>query len=409
MSPPRVLIIGCGVAGPAIALLLKRKGYSPIILEKVRQLGDVGGSLMLFPNGLKVLSLLGLSSLATETAPNLTCLRDISSNGTEIGDTKLPATWRAKYGQPACGVKRTALNLALKEACLDAGIPVLEGWKLKDIIETENSVTAIAEDGRMEEGAFLIGCDGIKSATRNLVLKGHGMQEEDTTFTNLTQAGGMSPTPSILKQTPGMMNWYGEGAHFIAYPISKTTTSWAITQRSNIEEVETWQQMSVSQLAVYKSNLLAESQTWCEPIQDLIKGSERLIKYGLFDRPQLEKEKWVSEAGRCVLIGDAAHPTSPHLGQGANQALEDCWHLARLLPDGEVEMERKTLKEMFLEFSGLRQPRTAALVRGARAQGERRVVSGTEECRRRDEALRRGWMDELAVEEKWESLLREPF
>jgi len=51
MSSPKVLVIGCGIAGPVIALLLKRKGYEPIVLEKVRQLGDVGGSLMTMPNG----------------------------------------------------------------------------------------------------------------------------------------------------------------------------------------------------------------------------------------------------------------------------------------------------------------------------------------------------------------------
>ena len=51
MTIPRVLIIGCGVAGPVIALLLKKKGYAPIVLEKVRELGDAGASLMMMPNG----------------------------------------------------------------------------------------------------------------------------------------------------------------------------------------------------------------------------------------------------------------------------------------------------------------------------------------------------------------------
>jgi salicylate hydroxylase len=51
MPPPRVVIIGCGIAGPVIALLLKKKGYDPIVLEKVRKLGDAGGSLMMMPNG----------------------------------------------------------------------------------------------------------------------------------------------------------------------------------------------------------------------------------------------------------------------------------------------------------------------------------------------------------------------
>jgi len=51
MGKPKVLIIGCGIAGPVIALLLKKKGYQPTVLEKVKQLGDIGGSLMMMPNG----------------------------------------------------------------------------------------------------------------------------------------------------------------------------------------------------------------------------------------------------------------------------------------------------------------------------------------------------------------------
>ncbi|KAE8454589.1 hypothetical protein EG329_000212 [Mollisiaceae sp. DMI_Dod_QoI] len=414
MLPPRVLIIGCGVAGPIIALLLKRKGYSPVVLERVRELGDAGASLMLFPNGLKVLSLLGLSAFATDSAPNIESLRDISSNGTDIGKTELPATWKKKYGQPACGVKRSALNLALKDACLAVGIPVFEGWKLQDITESEHSVTAIAEDGRSENGVFLIGCDGIRSATRGLILKAHGFNEEEATYTGLIQMAGMSPTPDSLKTKPSMMNWYGPGAHFIAVPMTPTKTSWAITKRSKIEEVETWQQMSPSQLAAFKEGLLAQFKEWCVPIPDLITGAERIIKYGLYDRPHLQPHQWISELGRCVLIGDAAHPTSPHLGQGANQALEDCYHLAQLLPSfGEHcldrELDAETLKNVFTEFATTRQPCTAALVKGARAHGERRVVDGQEACRARDEVLRKGWEDEAGVAAKWESLLKEPF
>lgn len=51
MAQPRVLIIGCGVAGPVMALLLKKKGYDPVVLEKVRKLGEAGGSLMMMSNG----------------------------------------------------------------------------------------------------------------------------------------------------------------------------------------------------------------------------------------------------------------------------------------------------------------------------------------------------------------------
>lgn len=126
----------------------------------------------------------------------------------------------------------------------------------------------------------------------------------------------------------------------------------------------------------------------------------------------LEGRFWVGKEGleRCVLIGDAAHPTSPHLGQGGNQAAEDAYHLARLLPDvrtGEG-VDEGDLRGAFEKFARGKEERTGVLVKGARAVGERRVA-GKEECEQRDEMLRKGWEDKLAVEEKWRGLLREPF
>jgi len=99
---------------------------------------------------LKVLSLIGLSDVATRSGPHLQELRDESSSGDVLGVSHLPATWKEKYGQPACGVKRTTLNLALKAKLLEEKIQLHEGWVLKDIVESEDQVVAISQDGRRE-------------------------------------------------------------------------------------------------------------------------------------------------------------------------------------------------------------------------------------------------------------------
>jgi salicylate hydroxylase len=101
--------------------------------------------------------------------------------------------------------------------------------------------------------------------------------------------------------------------------VSPTLSSWAITLRDLTEAQETWRLYSPAELVAHRDELCKTFETWSSPVPELIAQAERMTKYGLYDRPELEPTQWY--CGRCLLIGDAAHPTSPHLGQGANQAL----------------------------------------------------------------------------------------
>lgn len=123
----------------------------------------------------------------TKDTPHLTEIRDQRFDGEDLGVTYLPSKAIERYGQPVCGVERTVLNLALKDELSNAGIKVREGWKLKNIIETESGIEAISEDGQLERGSFLIGCDGIKSVSRSLILAKHGLPEETVSNTGLIQ------------------------------------------------------------------------------------------------------------------------------------------------------------------------------------------------------------------------------
>lgn len=131
------------------------------------------------------------------------------------------------------------------------------------------------------------------------------------------------------------------------------------------------------------------------------------MKYGLYDRPELES--WFK--GRIVLLGDAAHPTSPHLAQGANQAFEDIYHFVRLLGKHNPSVDHlstELLLRVFTDYQDLRLLRTSELVRGARRQGEIRVVEGVDACRARDEAIRTGLNDD-AARRAHDELLSGPF
>ena len=268
---------------------------------------------------LKVLGIVGLADQVLKGAVPCQEMRDITSTGEMLGKSTLPSTYVQRYGYPATGVWRTQLNSTLRDALLSCGIAIHQGWKLEDIRETETGVTAISTDGRRLEGSFLVGCDGLKAISRSVLLRRKGITQENVDFTGLTQRGGRTPTPASLCDSPGMDNFYGPGAHVITYPLPGGYSSWAITSPDSQAAEESWSGYSTSELPTQKTALLQEFASWCTPVRDLIQGAERLMKYGLYDRRELTSDQWYS--GRSVLIGDAAHPTSPHLGQGANQAM----------------------------------------------------------------------------------------
>lgn len=398
-STQRVLIIGCGIAGPILALLLKRKGYEPIIFEKVRELGDAGASLMINPNGNKVFGLLGLDEKLLDLSVPIEAYQDFTAAGEELGNSNLPSSFKQRYGQHAIGVRRTDLNLLLRDKVLAEGIDVREGWALERIDESVDGVTAQYTNSKIVQGAFLCGCDGIRAASRSLFLKNAAFEKSQPIYTGLSQIACFSRTPKALSGAR-MRNWYGDALHIIAYPVSSTHTSWAITQPQKEQTKETWKLYDKDEREVLKGEILKLLKGFDESVLEMVQNVERLTRYGLYDRDQIPAENWYSK--RCVLVGDAAHPTSPHLGQGANQALEDCYHLSRLLPMGGDAGE-DALVSAFKQYAELRQPRTAALVKGARAKGKMRV-SGGADLESRNTAVKVSWEDEKALQAGYDAL-----
>ena len=145
---------------------------------------------------LKVLNLVQLSEKMLKGKATVQEFRDMTWTGERLGSSDLPSRYVRRYGQPAAGVPRAELNLALKEELLRKGIPLHEGWRLQDIEETETGVVAISADGRRVTGSFLVGCDGLRGISRDLLLRRKGVVQGPATFTGLTQVCfQVSPSP----------------------------------------------------------------------------------------------------------------------------------------------------------------------------------------------------------------------
>lgn len=363
-----------------------------------------------------MLNLVGVANQIQQESWPLEAFVEATDGGEVLASSLIPASWKDAYGQPGNGVRRTVVNLKLRDSVIGHGVDVRYGYELQEIHESEECVRAVFKNGEVVEGDVLIGCDGIKSRTRAVLQQWHKAQEGLPPFTGLSQTAGISLTPEKLRDVSGLRNWYGSGVHVIAYPVSTTHTSWAITLPESEQSSESWKLYPPDEVDSVRARLRPSLAGFDGAIHEMLDSCERIVKFGLFDRPELQPEHWYSR--RCVLVGDAAHPTSPHLGQGANQSLEDCFHLSHAFPDLTGANERATsasvalpaLRKIFADFANKRAARTALLVKGARANGERRVVTGGfKEVQRRNEDIRQAWSDSETLTSKYDALFSEPF
>ncbi|KIJ39056.1 hypothetical protein M422DRAFT_32902 [Sphaerobolus stellatus SS14] len=396
-----ILIVGAGVAGPTLAIGLQRKGYKVVLFEKYDGPAPGGVSLFLAPNGLRVYESIGLlESMVSEgiIMPTETFVHS-DENGC-IVNSNAPSLALKNFGLPYAGVKRSVLLEYLIESVQKQDIDIRFHHSLADIEQSEDSVTAIFENGERFKGSILVGCDGLHSRTRIAIFG-----KETAEYTGLTQRGGLALVPGRIRF---QKNVYADKMHVIAYPVARDSLhgstsrtddnvsllSWACTSVEG-EARETWKAEAGDELRL---ELLSQSNLdfqWTDSVtmKDIISNTPAIVKYGLYDRRELQT--W--HKGRVVLIGDAAHPTAPHLGQGANQALEDVRLLMDLLskhiPPAEISsVSLDTFKLVADQMDAIRIPRTSTLVKGAREVGKMRVLpNGSPEARERARKLKEDW------------------
>eukprot|EP01133_Synstelium_polycarpum_P012619 gene12618-14811_t len=300
---------------------------------------------------------------------------------------------KRRYGYPQVGVKRSKLQSMLVDRVKEAGIEVHYGKKMVALEQDDNKVVVRFEDGTEETGSFAIGADGLHSLTRSILFG-----KEKPVYTGLTQTIGISPRRDVGEKNE-FSQTFGVDSFFITYPFSATHVAWAGTLREE-ERPEEWKGLSVEDVEQFKKESLFASWKRSAP---LLETAERVIKVGVYDRPALEK--W--SVGRVTLIGDAAHPTSPHLGQGANQCMEDAYVLCQSLVQscsGSSNVTLDTLLQAFKQYEGIRIARNTMLVNKARAQGEVRVNASPEKCQERNALLAKTWSNVEVVETIFDSV-----
>lgn len=359
-SQPRAIIIGAGVAGPVTAMFLQRAGWEAAVFEARPGDEPAGGAwLNLAPNGVNVLKLLGIDieqAAAGFPAAGIT-LRNSAGRTIGVIDSRADVV---RFGARGVVLKRAILHRALTDAAMRANIPIRFDKRLTGIEQTADGVIATFADGTVERGEVLIGCDGIHSRTRQLILPA----APTPVYTGLVDCGAFVRPEIPIAPTPAMEMVFGRRAFFgyLARPDGEVywfcNVAWerepARGELAAISNDE-WRRRLIDLVAGEPS-----------PVPAIVAATTGEIgRWPTYDIPSLPT--W--HQGRVCLLGDAAHATSPHVGQGASTALEDAAELARCLRD----LPDPTAA--FAVFEAMRKSRVERLVAQARRTGSSKAIS----------------------------------
>lgn len=348
----KALVIGGGIGGITAALCLRAQGIDVELFERADTLSEVGAGIQLSPNGMKVLARLGLDARAEAVAfrPEALEMR-LGTSGTQVFSIPMGEGARARYGAPYLHIHRADLMALLSDA-LAATAPgaVHLGRHLAGLDQDADRVTARFADGSTATGDVLIGADGIHSQVQATLFGASPAR-----FTGNVAWRLVVPADDRLRALvpPTATIWVGPGRHAVTYWLRRG-------ERVNfvgIVEQQGWQKEGWTEPGDI-ADLRRDFSGWAAPVTEIIARTQACHRWALFDRDPMAR--WGE--GRATLLGDACHPMLPFLAQGAVMAIEDAWVLARNLAT------HAPVPEALRAYERMRQPRTARVQLGARAQ-----------------------------------------
>ena len=349
-AQPNIVIVGGGIGGLFAANALIAHGLQVCVYEQAPQLGEIGAGVYITPNSARQLERVGLGpSLETWGARVGAGSQYFRDDGTPIAPVQVTdsAGWNATFG-----MHRADLVQILAEK-LPAGI-VRTGHRCTGFEQTSDKARVSFANGATAEADIVIAADGIHSELRPFVFP-----PSDPVFSHTIAYRGLVAHERVPHwPTNSWLMWLGKGRHFLVFPVR------AGQFINYVGFVPADEQMKESWSAQGDPDALRqEFAGWDPRIQGLLKEVETTFKWALYDREPLST--WTK--GRLALLGDAAHPMLPHLGQGANQSIEDGMALATILANTDARNAPAALQS----YESVRRDRVASVQRGARENGLR--------------------------------------
>jgi salicylate hydroxylase/6-hydroxynicotinate 3-monooxygenase len=339
-----IAIVGAGMGGLAVAATLRRFGMNAQVYEQAARFARIGAGIQMMPNSMKVLRQIGIEDrLRRVSFAPLSHLNRVWDTGEVTRELPMP---ESLYGAPYLCMHRADLHDALR-AALPAGIIHLDK-KLLALDQTADHVMLTFADGSRAHADAVIGADGVHSVVRESIVDPHPP-------INKGRIAYRSVFPSTLMKGgdigPSRTKWWGIDRHIVIYYTNSARSE--VYFVTSVPEPAEWLTRESWSARGDMKELRKAYEGFHLDVRAVLEACPDCHKWAILEREPLAR--W--SEGRIVLLGDACHPMTPYMAQGAATAIEDAAVLARCLDEAGSE----GIEGAFQRYEAHRKPRTSVI------------------------------------------------